>query len=81
MGDSGGPLVLKVQTAQIFENTQMMYLCVVTFFQVKHKMSYLIGVVSFGSFNCGALATPSVFSDLTCYIDWILDTIRPTPTE
>ncbi|XP_059476843.1 phenoloxidase-activating factor 3-like isoform X2 [Neocloeon triangulifer] len=37
----------------------------------------LAGVVSYGSFDCGTSAVPSVFSDVSCYLDWIIDTIRP----
>jgi secreted trypsin-like serine protease len=44
--------------------------------QVKDKMPLLVGIVSFGTFECGSFSTPSVFSDVSCYLDWILETVK-----
>ncbi|XP_065341821.1 phenoloxidase-activating factor 3-like [Cloeon dipterum] len=44
--------------------------------QTQLNMTSLVGVVSFGAVDCGTSDVPSVFSDLSCYLDWIIDTIR-----
>jgi len=73
VGDSGGPLVLQVRKRSLKLQRNLFLLSC----QIKDKLSFLVGVVSFGTYDCGSFPTPSVFSDLHCYIDWIIDTIKP----
>ena len=36
---------------------------------------YIIGIVSFGSVNCGS-AVPAVYTDVSKYVVWILDNVE-----
>ena len=38
---------------------------------------YLLGLVSFGAKRCGSESLPGVYTDITAYLDWILDNIEP----
>ncbi|XP_013171014.1 PREDICTED: venom protease-like [Papilio xuthus] len=38
--------------------------------------SYLFGITSFGSARCGATDTPSVYTRITAYMDWIITNIN-----
>jgi secreted trypsin-like serine protease len=37
---------------------------------------FLVGIVSFGSKNCGELATPALYTKTNHYMDWILNEIQ-----
>ena len=37
---------------------------------------YLIGIVSFGTSNCG-IGAPAVYTKITNYLDWIEKNLRP----
>lgn len=38
---------------------------------------YIIGVVSFGSTICGSTPQPGIYTRISYYIDWILNSIQP----
>lgn len=38
---------------------------------------YLIGIVSFGSKQCGKFAIPAVYTQVSQYLTWILNHLKP----
>lgn len=38
---------------------------------------YILGVVSFGATICGSTPQPGIYTKISSYIEWILDSIQP----
>lgn len=61
-GDSGGPLMVTLVNEDLGGST----------------VTYQIGVVSYGPDSpCGTAPLPSIYTRVSAYVPWILDTIRP----
>ena len=60
-GDSGGGLYVKKNTTDFGELESSPYL--------------MVGVVSFGSFECG-IGVPGVYTRVSKFVDWIKNNIR-----
>jgi secreted trypsin-like serine protease len=38
---------------------------------------YAVGVMSFGPYSCGSQGKSEVFTKVSEYIDWVLETMKP----
>uniref|UniRef100_U5EI42 CLIP domain-containing serine protease n=1 Tax=Corethrella appendiculata TaxID=1370023 RepID=U5EI42_9DIPT len=61
-GDSGGPLVKVFPAAKN---------------NVTTNYWFLVGIVSFGLQDCGTEGTPGVYTNVSNFLDWILENVEP----
>ncbi len=73
-GDSGGPLLAVGGNENVrhFFNYFMLTFPIFSSFQMIQ-----IGIVSFGSTNCGNGVLPGVYTRVTAYLEWVYKHLRP----
>lgn len=70
-GFGGGPLF--IQESGIYSQVDFRKKLYIIF----HKFLFKIGIMSFGSDNCGGVKIPSVYTSVAHFSDWIHDNTPP----